>query len=241
MRRKVRKVGRLTRPKIEAVARDLQLRLWRIREKLFSDTQAVDPLAVLDPCLALDCIGFRVNLLDSLGQHRWDGELAEVAGTIDRFERTVQISRRFEPPVRRFTAAHELGHALLHDGQGLHRDRALDGSQLGIARDRTEWEADVFAAYFLMPEKQVRAAFECAFKVRKFVLNEDTAFALNARDLETLRANCREIRYLSRLLSRTTRYDGVHFLSLTEQFGVSPEAMAIRLEELKIISRPDYV
>ena len=187
--------------------------------------------------LALRCIGFRSELVDSLGQYLWEGEYLEVAGTIDGSERTVQISRRFEAPVRKFTAAHELGHALLHDAQGLHRDRALDGTELGIPRDHTEWEADVFATYFLMPEKQIRTAFEHAFKAREFVLNEETAFALTAGDLETLRATCSDVRDLSRVLARTTQYDGVQFYSLVEQFGVSAEAMAIRLEELRLVNR----
>ena len=145
IRSKVNKGGRLSRRRIEAIARDLQVQMWRVREELFPDEQAVAPLAVLDPFLALRCIGFRSELVDSLGQHLWDGEYLEVAGTIDGPERTVQISCRFETPVRKFTAAHELGHALLHDAQGLHRDRALDGTELGVLRDRTEWEADVFA------------------------------------------------------------------------------------------------
>ena len=236
IRSKVSKGGRLSRRRIESIARDFQSQLWRVRDELFPNQQSVAPLAVLDPFLALRCIGFRAELVDSLGQHLWGHEYLEVAGIIDASDRTVQISRRFEAPFRKFTAAHELGHALLHDAQGLHRDRALDGSEPGIPRDRTEWEADVFATYFLMPEKQVRAVFEQAFKTPVFVLNEETAFALPAGDLEALRATLSEVRDLSRLLARTTRYDGVPFYSLAEQFGVSVETMAIRLEELKLVN-----
>ena len=167
----------------------------------------------------------------------WEGKHVDVAGNIDGSERTVQISLQFDSPVRRFTAAHELGHALLHDARGLHRDRALDGGVLHRPRDRTEREADDFATYFLMPERLVRSAFEHAFKAREFILNEDTAFALNAGGLESLRATCPEVRDLSRLLAGTTHYDGVHFYSLAEQFGASVEAMAIRLEELNLIAR----
>ena len=233
IRSKVNKGGRLTRRRIESVARKLQAELWRARDKLFPDEREVSPLAVLDPFLALRCIGFESKRVDSLGQHPWDH--FEVAGTIDASEQAVEISRRFEAPFRKFTAAHELGHVLLHEAQGLHRDRALDGSEPSIPRDRTEWEADVFATYFLMPEKQVRAAFERAFKAPVFVLNEETAFALTAGDLEALRATLSEVRDLSRLLARTAQYDGVQFYSLAEQFGVSVETMAIRLEELRLV------
>ena len=237
IRRKVKDGGRLSRPRIEELARDLLAQLWGIREELFPSERDVDPLALLEPFLALRCIGFRVDLVDSLGQHLWEGKYVEVAGIFDGSERTVQISHQFDPPVRKFTAAHELGHAVLHDARELHRDRALDGSELRRPRDRTEWEADVFATYFLMPERRIRSAFEHALKTREFVLNEDTAFALNAGDLETLRATFPEVRDLSRLLARTTHYDGVQFYSLAEQFGVSVEAMAIRLEELNLIAR----
>ena len=237
IRRKVKDGGRLSRPRIEEIARDLQAQLWGIREDLFPSERDVDPLALLEPSLALRCIGFRFELVDSLGQQLLEGKNVGVAGIIDGSKRTVQISREFDPPVRKFTAAHELGHAVMHDAQGLHRDRALDGGELRRPRDRTEREADAFATYFLMPVKQVRSAFEHAFKARKFVLNEDTAFALNAGDLETLRATCPEVRDLYKLLARTTHYDGVPFYSLAEQFGVSVEAMAIRLEELNLIAR----
>ena len=234
---KVNDGGPLSRRRIEEIARELQIRLWGVRTELFRSERDVDPLALLDPFVALRCIGFRCELVDSLGRFMWEGRYLDVAGIIDDSERTVRISREFDPPVRKFTAAHELGHAVLHDARGLHRDRALDGGELRRRRDRTEREADDFATYFLMPERLVRSAFESAFKAREFVLNEDTAFALNAGGLESLRATFHEVRDLSGLLAGTTHYDGVQFYSLAEQFGVSVKAMAIRLEELNLIAQ----
>ena len=236
IRRKVKDAGRLSRSKIEMIARDILARLWRDRESLFPDGKSADPIDVLDPIVALRSIGFRCDPVESLGQYWLEGEHVEVAGIIDRTERAVQISRQFPLPVRNFTAAHELGHALLHDGEGLHRDRALDGTERGVRRDRTEREADDFAVYFLMPEKQIRIEYEHRFKTREFILNEDTAFALNVESFGSFQANY-DIRELSRLLARATQYDGVQFHSLAEQFGVSVEAMAIRLEELKIVRK----
>lgn len=237
IRNKVKDGGRISRRRIEEIARDLQVQLWGVRAELFPSERDVDPLALLDPFAALRCIGFRCDLVDSLGQYMWEGRYLDVAGIIDDSKQTVQISREFDPPVRKFTAAHELGHAVLHDARGLHRDRALDGGERRRRRDRKEREADDFATYFLMPEKLVRSTFENAFKAREFVLNEDTAFALNAEDLKSLRATRPEVRDLSRLLAGTTRYDGVQFYSLAEQFGISIEAMAIRLEELNLIAQ----
>lgn len=52
----------------------------------------------------------------------------------------------------RFTIAHELGHYFLHSGGGKNRIRiGREGS------NRMEWEANWFAAAFLLPAKQFRA------------------------------------------------------------------------------------
>ena len=59
------------------------------------------------------------------------------------------------PRVRqRFTIAHELGHALLHDVQGLHLDQAFKfrDSRSAMAVDPEEMDANAFAAALLMPE-----------------------------------------------------------------------------------------
>ena len=65
-------------------------------------------------------------------------------------------------PRRRFTAAHELGHAVLHrDRMGRYRadtDKTL--LEGGDATDELEREANAFAAELLMPEEVVRARAE---------------------------------------------------------------------------------
>jgi len=52
----------------------------------------------------------------------------------------------------RFTIAHELGHFVLHSGEGA---KCIRASRFGS--DRVEWEANWFAAAFLMPEHDFRA------------------------------------------------------------------------------------
>jgi hypothetical protein len=52
----------------------------------------------------------------------------------------------------RFTIAHELGHLFLHANAG---KKPLKVARAG--RDRPEWEANWFAAGFLMPEAEFRA------------------------------------------------------------------------------------
>ena len=55
--------------------------------------------------------------------------------------------------IQRFTAAHELGHAVLHHGLGIDDDGMLKRSPFGrTSYDLKEMGADTFAAMFLMPE-----------------------------------------------------------------------------------------
>jgi Zn-dependent peptidase ImmA (M78 family) len=222
---------RFTNQEIEAIVRRLQAQLWRRRHELWPARKEVGPLEILDPSVALESIGFALELHETLGQSSGNGELFEIAGVLDTSDSRVQISRRFSPEIRRFTTAHELAHAVLHTGSGLHRDRALDGSPANRSRDAKESEADIFAAYFLLPEKQVRRVFEEIFLTPRFVLTDETAFAL-AEDLAVLRRRCRTLRDLTRMLAAAKKYNLEAVNSMTERFGVSTEAMAIRLEEL---------
>jgi len=53
----------------------------------------------------------------------------------------------------RWTAAHELGHLLMHSNSRVHYARADHQDRC----QDPEWQADTFAAEFLMPEKEFRA------------------------------------------------------------------------------------
>jgi len=218
---------------LELIVRTLHRLMWMHREKLLG-TAHVDPAEIVDPALALKALGYRVVEHETLGEHAAGKDTYEVAGLMDRDHGEVHISRHFDLWSRNFTAAHELGHALLHAGSGLHRDRAPDGSA-ARSRDPQEREADQFAGYFLLPEKLVRAAFLNRFLAAPFELTEATAFALASEPLAQLRRQCRSERDLSRRLASTHYYNSRHFRSLDEKFGVSVEVMAIRLEELGLV------
>lgn len=125
---------------IEQQARNLQKRIWQNRKQIWPNAIPSNPIDMLDPAIALEFIGYACDLDETLGQFISDGKLIEVAGIIDKPSAKVHISRQFEHGIRRFTTAHELGHALLHETSGLHRDRPLDGSAL--SRDAVEYEAD---------------------------------------------------------------------------------------------------
>jgi len=57
---------------------------------------------------------------------------------------------------RRFTIAHECGHALLHPKRDLHLDRVIAFRRSDLPSDRSEAEANEFAASLLMPESLLR-------------------------------------------------------------------------------------
>jgi Zn-dependent peptidase ImmA (M78 family) len=60
--------------------------------------------------------------------------------------------------IQRFTAAHELGHAVLRHGLGIDDDQMLSRTPFGGRRyDAKEMGADTFAAMFLMPEWLINA------------------------------------------------------------------------------------
>jgi Zn-dependent peptidase ImmA (M78 family) len=229
------KKSKYSKYEIEKIVTTLQRTMWKQKQKLGLEGKNIRPLDIINPSLALQSIGFKTELKDTLGQFSGNGELYEVAGIINNDDKSVEISRRFSPEIRNFTTAHELGHAILHDGNGLHRDRALDGSQANRTKDHREQEADTFSAYFLMPEKQVRKAFEEMFKTSCFILTDDTAFSLTSGTLESIQNECRSLRDLTRMIASTERYNGVAYKSLAKQFNVSIEAFAIRLEELKLV------
>ena len=220
---------------IETIVRKLHEALWLYRQVLLPDRESIVPLDLLNPSLVFRSIGYQSELVDSLGVYSSEGELFEVAGIIQGCDRRVQISRQFKKPIRKFTEAHELGHAILHRPREMHRERPVDGAEFRGRRDRKEAEADVFAAYFLMPEKQVRPKFEERFLTQRFELNDQTAFALNAESQEAIWTQGSSKRYRSMMLARAQQFNGHHFLSLADIFGVSTEAMAIRLEELALI------
>ncbi len=208
---------------IENVARELQLLLWKHKETIWGHDMQKDPLGILDPVKALLELGYSCSKSRYLDSIEDNGESVEVAGVIDRQRRTVIISRNYDEKVQRFTAAHELGHALLHEQQVLHRDRPLDGSTLN--RSIVELEADKFAAAFLMPAKQVQKVFNEIYGVERFRALENDVFNRFQMRLTEFRKAYKTTRHIARYFA----------VPLADIFGVSLEAMAIRLEELGLI------
>ncbi|MFC0771648.1 cyclodeaminase/cyclohydrolase family protein [Terrimonas alba] len=217
---------------IEEIVRRLQNTLWLQRNKIWKDDMLENPMQVLRPDVVLKKV-MDYTYLESnmLGVYEIDGELFEIAGLIDKSKKLVQVSKNFSPETQIFTAAHELGHAILHRQTVLHRDKSIDGSSI-IPRSREEMQADKFATYFLMPATLVEDVFVEIFDMSKFVINESTVLALRAGSVSALRKKCQNARGLARVLASTDYFGGKSFNPLAKIFGVSIETMAIRLEEL---------
>jgi Zn-dependent peptidase ImmA (M78 family) len=230
-----RKGDQFSKREIQGISRKLLRHIWANRAAIWPGRDDIDAHEALSPGLALELLGYRVNVEESLGRHTVGSETFEVAGIVDSSEESVRISRVFSRDVQNFTTGHELGHAVLHQSIGLHRDRPLDGGGDRTGRDRIEIEADHFAATFLMPEKLVSAAFKRHFLTDHFVIDDDTAHAFGV-SRDALEMRCRSTHDLATLLADCETYNGRHFVSLARQFRVSIKAMAIRLDELKLIA-----
>lgn len=220
---------------VQARARLLQLELWNQRFELWKNDVPKHPIDALQPGVGLKLNGLAIESRDSLGDV-WDrGKWTEVAGHMDRDEKKVFISTRYPRVVQNFTAAHELGHAVLHPHIDVkHRELPKDGP--GYEPAREEREADWFATEFLMPEKQVRKEFAMRFGGSTFQLTDDTAFALCGASVEKLKARCRTPRDMSKLLTDAIMFNGRAFVSLANRFSVSSKAMSIRINELQLVA-----
>lgn len=223
----------LTNDRIEMAARQLAHSIYKARHSLFPEGIPDDPVELLDPKIAFHLLGYQFLELDSMGEIESG---IDVAGIIDQDSKQVSISRRFTPMIRNFTAAHELGHVLLHRQSGLHRDKPIDSGG-GGQRDMIERQADFFAACFLMPKKLLEERFNQRF-ADALSSRENLAFLLNPSGDRKVDKLLSTKRGLARALASLSIINSHGVISLAEQFNVSVEAMAIRLEQLKLV--PEY-
>ena len=219
---------------IERIVNRLQNSLWSYRTKVWMDNAPEDPIDILHPEIVFEeLLGYEFRQVNSLGQHLTTEGMSEVAGLLDKNRKLVMISTQFSHDTQNFTAVHELGHAIMHKGMVLHRDRPIDGSRKH-QRTGQEREADKFAVYFLMPAKSVKNVFEQLFSIEKFLINQETAFALRQLDANAFRESCGDLRGLTRYLAACDFFNRP-FKSMSQRFRVSVETMAIRLEELELV------
>jgi hypothetical protein len=157
------------------------------------------------------------------------------AGMLDRRNRAVLLraTRNFEE--LRFTAAHEVGHWVLHPGEQLLRDRALS-SPGGPGRPLIEQQADQFAGCFLAPPRLLVKAFRARFRVREPMTNTGTiCFNLSPRRAPYLESLPRASLDFAVAVATTESFNGESFKSLARLFNISPMAMGIRLREIGLV------
>jgi Zn-dependent peptidase ImmA (M78 family)/formiminotetrahydrofolate cyclodeaminase len=221
---------------VENSVRELQILIWNNKHLLWKENIPKNELEILKPAFIFKkAMGYDYISSSTYGVLINNDEAIEVAGIIDQPKKIVAVSNKFSVQVQNFTAAHELGHAILHEQAILHRDIPVDSIGKRGTRDKVEIEADSFATYFLMPTKWIKIEFEKRYSNGTFQINENTAFKFGGRSITDIKKECKNIRGLSRKLASTELYDSKNFISLAKQFNVSIEAMAIRLEELNLV------
>jgi len=234
--RSFKRQKQLTDKQIEDTVGDIHKLLWHSRNQLSEFSVNENPIRILNPEIAFTALGFKIERPPTLGTFSCLGRTFEVAGQIDQPSRTVEISQQFSRETQYFTAAHELAHAFLHEQPRMHRDRPLNGTQKFKFKDIKEWQADRFATYYLMPSKLIKNYFHKIFLTHEFKFSTNTAHALNFASMDDLIQQFPNLRELSRFLASTSFYNSKPVRSMSEIFNVSVEAMAIRLEELQLVS-----
>lgn len=235
MNKLITKYKASTNTDIEKCVREIQILIWDNKHLIWKKNIPNSNLEILKPEIIFkQVMGYDYVSTASYGVSTEDNTI-EVAGIIDQPNKIVAISNTFPENVKMFTAAHELGHAILHKQSILHRDIPVEHLGHRVKRDKVELDADKFATFFLMPTKWVKTEFGNRFGNDIFEIDENTAFSFGGRNISEIKNECKNIRGLSRKLSSTEIYDGKNFISLFKLFNVSIEAMAIRLEELKLL------
>ncbi|HTN00040.1 MAG TPA: cyclodeaminase/cyclohydrolase family protein [Pedobacter sp.] len=234
--KKARSSSYLSDVQIENIAIELQRTLWKNRDLLKTENTIDNPLEILRPSIIFrKAFGYQFDNSLELDIVYGENGPSETAGLIDQNNKFVQISNHLPPDVQNFTAAHELGHAIFHKQAVMHRDIPIDGLTSNRGSNKEEFQADKFASYFLMPAKQIKQLFEQRFMCKKFSINPNSTFNLTKGDISNLRRKSKNLRGLSRILASAEVYGDDFFKSIADEFNVSQEAMAIRLEELELL------
>lgn len=235
----------------EAIQREVEKLLRSLderREELWAGSPPSDPLDLIDPrIIATKILGVRYSEPMEIPSPAGHGR---IAGWMDRTKGEISVAQSLSPEVQRFTAAHEIGHWVLHPGAEYFRDAPTDGGDRDKKRPIEEREADSFAAALLMPEDLVRKHFRRHFGVDTLAdsqVDEDLAALLSfgtGKEKEVKPSTFKTTRDVSKWAARCFSLRTQSSISLASLFKVSIGAMAIRLEELKLIpkvSDPDGV
>lgn len=134
------------------------------------DLLGIDQSYVIDPFVAIDRLGLALHItnLDNL-----------LGAVVPEGNGGVLITSQRSPAIQRYTAAHEIGHWVLHANQ-----LQVDGEAevLGRPSSEMEREAQLFAGYFLMPPTLLNQAI-AAYGLRRGQIEPEHVYRLS-RDLD---------------------------------------------------------
>lgn len=155
-------------------------------------TKLLEECGIKSAPIDLDQIASKLGL--QIKEERTGGD---ISGFLYRSGSTgiIGVNSKHNKPRRRFTAAHELGHYLLHSAQAgeVHVDplNAIDikfrDTKSSAGTDIEEREANRFAAELLMPEDLLSE------DIKEFVLEDESGYALTSEKLIKMLANKYEV------------------------------------------------
>jgi Zn-dependent peptidase ImmA (M78 family) len=221
---------------IRAKARELISKLWLLEKKRrgpsprFRDLLPLQPKQITTELLSLD-----YSELDEIGDLSVGNLRVALAGVMNRGQSLIAVSTRLTLEIRRFTAAHEIGHFVLHpEIISLREDPRTDAALRAPLRSLKEKEADIFAAELLMPEGIVNQAFARLWgdDIEDGDVDDDRAYYLTqgkyyAREFSEL-SRLERAKLIASEIPMTT----ADALPMAEIFGVSSTAMGIQLLDL---------
>lgn len=153
------------------------------------DALEIDQSAVIDPFAAIDRLGLTLTItkLDNL-----------LGAVIPQGDGGVLITSERSPAIQRYTAAHEIGHWILHEDH-LRMDKETE--ILGRPSSEMERQAQLFASYFLMPPPLLNQAI-AAYDLRPGGIHPEHVYRLS-RDLDvSYEASARRL-HAAHLIDRT--------------------------------------
>ena len=218
----------------EHAAEHMRNKIWSERYQIWGSGVPADPVEMLDPRIAIELLGYEFELVPEISG--WPpNKIHALAGEVDPSRKQVTVSEQFGPQSARFTAAHELAHIMLHSGK-MFRERPIGGPRLN-EQNPIERAADKFAAEFLMPKKLLRTRIRDSFGVKPpIVVRDAEAFWLDMDQSEHLLRVPPHSNELAFALAKCPRdFNGNGIIPLNDQFKVSTQAMAYRLQELRLI------
>jgi Zn-dependent peptidase ImmA (M78 family) len=222
---------------IRAKADELIRKLWQLEKSRRGPNLRFRQLLPLQPKqIVTELLSLQYDEPEEIGDLRIGTLRVKLAGLLDRDKSLIAVSARLNPDIKRFTAAHEIGHFVLHrEITSLREDPRTDAALRAPLRSVREREADLFAAHVLMPPRFFNQVFSNLWgddDIDCDHLNDDDAYyltqgKLSARDISKL-SRLERAKLVAREIPMTT----ADALPMTKIFGLSPTATGIHLLDL---------